>query len=472
MNLQSLRFQTIITTILSMGAVLCVSGLGIWIAMSDVAAFNSLHATVSVDAAHIKNSAGIMSSLKDNIETGGDGLVFLWVFGAIALVIMGGISYRTVKTMDCLVGITQKVSEAADGDLDVRVVGINRKDELADLQRSINHLMDMTEVFTRESGSALSAAANKEYYRKIISKGFVHDFKRRAERINEGLAAMDSSTKEFASTAVHMGENIKVVVDSVMNAASGIEASSEEMTSIATSTSDQSAKVAAAAATASQNVQTVASATEAFATTSTNMAAQVSRSSEIGAVAVERLHKADETIQSLAVAGDKIGEVVSLITDIADQTNLLALNATIEAARAGEAGKGFAVVASEVKNLANQTAKATEEITTQIVTVQSVTKEAVEAIQGISETIEEIDGASSTIADMVAEQRGVVTDITSNINQAAEGVQTVAHTIGEVASGSENISGSIGAINSSASDLEQQALGLGKDIDDFVEKFS
>jgi len=601
MNFQSLRFQSIVSTFISMGAVLFVSGFGIWIAYSDVNSFNELRVSVSsgtdhatpllqttkdiqadviqvqqwltdisatrgqdglndglevaatfadkfnqdvliadehakalgltevsaslmavskafptyyevgqsmakayiaegpaggnvmmgkfdgeaerinieldklskiVDVVRIEQADALLAKIHENVETGGVGLYFLWGFGVVALLIIGAVSYRTVKTVSILVGISKTLTKAANGDLDVRVVGINRKDELHELQRSINHLMDMTEVFTREAGSALTSASKKEYYRKIITKGFLGDFKRRSVRINDGLKAMDSSTKEFASTAVSMGKSIKTVVESVMQAAGGIGASSAEMTTIATSTRDQSAKVAEAAGTASQNVQTVASATEEFAATSADMAAQVSRSSEIGAVAVERLHKADTTIQSLAVAGDKIGEVVSLITDIADQTNLLALNATIEAARAGDAGKGFAVVASEVKNLANQTAKATEDITLQISTVQTATVEAVEAIKAIGETIEEIDQASTTIASMVSEQRQVMTEISSNINRAAEGVLTVANTIGEVAEGSENISESIGGINSSTSDLEQQAVGLGKDIDAFVDRFS
>ncbi|MBL4748541.1 MAG: hypothetical protein JKY17_07215 [Magnetovibrio sp.] len=425
----------------------------------------------AVDIVRMDKTKNLRSMIDLNVERGENTLVSLIVLVVIAISILAVVSYATINTVNDIARISKTVSTAARGDLDVRIVGIERKDELASFLDSVNHLLDMTEVFTREAGSALSAASEKKYYRKILLKGFVADFKYRAQRVNDGLNAMDESTKEFSRTALSMGKNIKLVVDSVKKSAGGIETSSNDMTTISVSTRDQSAKVAKAAETAAQNVQSVASATEELSATSTQMAAQVTRSSEIGSVAVERLHKADKTIQSLAVAGLKIGEVVSLITDIADQTNLLALNATIEAARAGEAGKGFAVVASEVKNLANQTAKATEQITLQIDTVQSATKEAVDAIQGIGDTIEEIDEANTTIADMVNEQRTVMDEITRNIHQVTDGVQTVARTIGEVANGAEKISGSIGAINSSATDLEKQAMGLGKDIDSFVDKF-
>ncbi len=384
-----------------------------------------------------------------------------------------------ILAVTAFIGINKAIGEinrtstileaAAKGDLNVRVLDIVRKDSVGIMQQGTNRLLDRTEAFAREAGAALEYAAKGEYFRSINMTGMVKGFAIQASIVNEGLASMDQRTKNFAENAGAMGAKIKEVVTSVSSTASQLEDNSRDMGAVASDTSTQSATVAEAAETAYGNVESVAAATEEFTASIGEVSEQVARSSEMGKAAVVKVRDANSTVETLATAADKIGEVVGLINDIAEQTNLLALNATIEAARAGEAGKGFAVVASEVKNLANQTAQATEEIVHQISSMQTATKEAVSAIGGIGESIDEIDETGTAIAGAIEEQNAVVNEISSNIQQAVEGVRTVAETIREVASGAESTNSSVAGINDAAGDLQQRAANLNRDVDQFID---
>jgi len=357
---------------------------------------------------------------------------------------------------------------AASGDLDARVLNIRLSDEVGKMQTSVNQLLDRTEAFSREAGAALKYASRGEYFRIILPQGMVGSFARRAEIVNDGLIAMDKKSSDFVQNAETMGNSIKEVVESVLSTATQIGSASEQMAGVANTTSEQSTSVSTAADDASGNVQSVAASTEEFSASINEVGQQVRRSADLGKGAVERAERADETINSLTEAAARIGEVVGLINDIAEQTNLLALNATIEAARAGDAGKGFAVVASEVKNLANQTAKATDEIVGQINTMKDVVGNAVDAINDIGVSIKEIDSSGSAIASSVDEQRSVVTEISSNVQNAVTQVTLVAETITNVSEGANSTSIAVREVSHAATDLKQKAIGLNNDVDEFL----
>jgi methyl-accepting chemotaxis protein len=217
--------------------------------------------------------------------------------------------------------------------------------------------------------------------------------------------------------------------------------------------STQTASAAGASTQISANVQTVASGAEELSTSVLEITKQVTQARETSANAVDEARRTNEIISSLAEAAQKIGEVIGLITDIAEQTNLLALNATIEAARAGDAGRGFAVVAAEVKSLANQTAKATEDIDRHIASIQGRTKEAVDVIGGISGTIERISEISSAIASAVEEQSAVTQDVSVNMQTAAEGVNAIGENIRQIAKTTDRIDASVKEVKQASDSL-------------------
>ncbi len=227
-------------------------------------------------------------------------------------------------------------------------------------------------------------------------------------------------------------DTVAPALEAVMTTAGDMQKTARGLTATAEQSSQQAAAVAAASEQASTNVQTVASASEELSSSIAEIGRQVAESARITGQAVQETQRTNEEIRTLAEAAQRIGDVVKLITDIAGQTNLLALNATIEAARAGEAGKGFAVVASEVKGLANQTAKATEEIASKIAEMQTVTGRSVEAVQAIGTTIGRINEIATTIASAVEEQAAATKEISRNVQQAAAGTSEVSSKIVQV----------------------------------------
>ncbi|NEU10843.1 HAMP domain-containing protein [Methylobacterium sp. BTF04] len=254
----------------------------------------------------------------------------------------------------------------------------------------------------------------------------------------------------------------------VTSAATELDATARSMTGVADSTSQQAMASSAAAEETSANVQTVAAAAEEMVASLQEIERQVHRSNEIAGTAAREADATTLSMSHLAEAAERIGEAVTMISSIAGQTNLLALNATIEAARAGESGRGFAVVASEVKELAGQTAKATQEISGQIAAIQNASSQALVAIQQIGRTIVSVNEITSTIAATVVEQTAATNEISRNAAEAARGTQDVSMNVSYVLTSSSETGSAAQQVLGAAAELASQSLAVKKDVDDFL----
>jgi methyl-accepting chemotaxis protein len=341
------------------------------------------------------------------------------------------------KPLTSMAGIMEVL---AKGRFDVEVFGQKRGDEIGVIARSV-------QVF-KENGQAIERLRSEQEAAKA---------KAEAERRQVMLSLADSFERE-----------VKGVVQSVSAQATQLQSTALSLSSVAGKAQGQSEAVSSAAEHASANVQTVATAAEQLASSIGEIARQVAHSADLSRSAVQEAKRTSDIVTALATSAQRIGEVVNLITDIASQTNLLALNATIEAARAGDAGKGFAVVAGEVKTLANQTARATDEIGQQIAGIQSATKEAVHAIETISSSITNINDVGTSIASAVEEQGAATQEIARNVQQAAEGTREVSTNIAGVQSAVAEAGSGANNVRDAARDLSSQSENLTRQVDGFI----
>ncbi len=340
-----------------------------------------------------------------------------------------------------LANMTGVMSHLAEGNKDVEVEGEERRDEIGDMARAV-------QVFKENMIKADELAAQQEEEREAKEK--------RAEKVMQLTADFD--------------DTVSGVLKTVASATTELESTAQAMSATAEQTNQQSSAVASASEQATANVQTVASASEELSSSISEIGRQVAESAKIAEQAVAEAERTNGTIQGLAQAAQKIGEVIDLINDIASQTNLLALNATIEAARAGDAGKGFAVVASEVKNLANQTAKATEEIAGQIGSMQEATEGAVEATAGIGKVIGQVNEIATTIASAVEEQQAATSEISRNVEEAAQGTQEVSNNISGVHKAAQDTGAASSQMLSSAGELSKQSETLRAAVETFLDE--
>jgi methyl-accepting chemotaxis protein len=360
------------------------------------------------------------------------------VIALIAItVLLGSIIVRSI--VGPMARMTTAMGRLAGGDKTIEISGTENRDEIGAMARAVvvfkENMIRADELAAKEV-EAIKARERRAKVVEELTNGFDVD-------VSGVLKTVASATTELHSTAAAMA------------------ATAEE-------SNRQASSVAAATEQTSTNVQTVAVSAEELSSSISEISRQVTQSATIAQKAVAEAAHTNGTVQGLAESAQRIGEVVKLIQGIASQTNLLALNATIEAARAGEAGKGFAVVASEVKTLANQTAKATEDIIGQITAIQSASNEAVQAIQGITGTIGEISEIATTIASAVEEQGAATQEIARNVQQAASGSQEVANNLTGVTQAANNTGAAAHQVLASSEELSKQSETLRMRVETFL----
>jgi methyl-accepting chemotaxis protein len=359
------------------------------------------------------------------------------------------------------IGKAAEVCErAAAGDLEHRVLHIPAEGDMARLLLSLNHLLDMTDAFVRESRASLDHASHGKYFRRVILRGMRGSFRHASGIINQATEKMSrqaAALKDSEARRRVMGEEMEQVIHTLASTATEARATATTLSDASKETTRQSDAASAAAELVSKNMTVVAASSGRLKEISSEVDQKTSECVSVASQASELAVSAGPVMENLAAVARRVSGTVKLISQIAHQTNTLALNATIEAARAGEAGRGFAVVAAEVKDLARKTAAATEEIGNEIQRMEQATGQVSGALTRICQQIRAVDGISGVIAQAVDLQRQSADEIARNVDEAAQETRNVSRNIASVTEVAHHTTNCTSQLLDAASDLSRQS---------------
>ena len=382
-----------------------------------------------------KEAEAAEASTRDAVRT------WMLIAFALSVIVVCGLSFLIGRSIsNALVSMISAMTRLANGDIRMAIPGLGRRDEIGEMAGAV----------------------------EVFKNNMIEAERLRAEQLKTDTRQAERRKADMRELADGFESAVGEIVDTVSSAAAELEASAATLTRAAERSQRLATSVAGASEKASTNVQSVSSASEELTTSVNEISRQVQESSRVANEAVDQAQQTNGRVSELSKAASRIGDVVELINTIAGQTNLLALNATIEAARAGEAGRGFAVVASEVKALAEQTAKATGEISQQISGIQAATQESVGAIKAIGATIGRMSEISSTIAAAVEEQGAATQEISRNIQHAAAGTQEVSSNITDVQHGATETGSASEQVHSAAKSLSAESNRLKIEVGKFL----
>jgi methyl-accepting chemotaxis protein len=400
---------------------------------------------IDLQAANIKNRlAKDVATLSGEVVSQVDRAELILIGSSAVATIIGLLLAFSIShgVATPIIATTQLMTRMSNGDDSVVVPNSSRRDEIGAMIEALRIFKEQTDEMHRLQARTAAVERQAEEEKRVA----------------------------LHTLADHLKQTVQTVVGSVVGAANHLQTNAQHLLDNAGKTARQAATVSEASEHATINAQAVVGAAEELSASISEISRQVSQASRVARDAVEEAQTTNVIVRGLAAAAQRIGEVVELINGIASQTNLLALNATIEAARAGEAGKGFAVVASEVKNLATQTAKATDDIQAQITSIQAETQNAVTAISGITHIIGSVSEISTTIASAVEEQGAATQEIARNIHEAANGTQAVSSNIHDVLQAAESTGQLADEVLSSSGLLSAQTVQLLEEVDQFVNR--
>jgi len=406
---------------------------------------------------------------KATIEVASVSQTVATVFVAIAFIVGTLMAFFTITSISGPVSrITKVMGRLAKGDMEVEIPGLTRRDEIGKMAESVNIFKE--NAIERRKLQAENQA--REQAQQEQEKQLAHD---EAERQKEHRREAEAAAQEKETQTDRLNLRIREfetetsrILETLGQSVSKMQGTADVLMDTASATSSESVSASSSSTQALQNVNAVSAATEEMSASINEIGHQVEEANRIANIGLKQAEKSNNTIDGLASSVRKIDEIVTLIQDIAGQTNLLALNATIEAARAGDAGKGFAVVASEVKSLATQTGRATDEIISQISTIQKATTEAVDAIKDVSSTVTQLNEFSGSLSVTISEQTEATVEISQNAQNAAAGTGEVNGNISTVMSNAEKTGEVAEDVRGAAEKMTEQSHQLRSAVSGFL----